>query len=311
MSRRLVWIACLAFIIAYAALLRLDAITLSYGPVERPGWLKAFQESRGPESVLRPSGMTWTAAPVYPHADGTSTHYISDPYTYLQYAREMDSFFEAHRREPLFPAVTKAFLALFADQDVAVSFASATFSVLSVILTAILGASVFSRPVGLVAAGALAIEYDAISWGIAGWRDDAFTCGVLASAWLMVRYLRKPSGLNAVALGVVAAARVSSGSQPSRFSCRAPLFLSLCCVAGAGLAGLRSHTGRLQRPRSSAHFSSTAGSCSAIPSMRSTCTLTCTVRQEGRSKPADPRPSILYGRESGGRLKPWTPRSLA
>jgi 4-amino-4-deoxy-L-arabinose transferase-like glycosyltransferase len=204
MSRRLVWIACLAFIIAYAALLRLDAITLSYGPVERPGWLKAFQESRGPESVLRPSGMTWTAAPVYPHADGTSTHYISDPYTYLQYAREMDSFFEAHRREPLFPAVTKAFLALFADQDVAVSFASATFSVLSVILTAILGASVFSRPVGLVAAGALAIEYDAISWGIAGWRDDAFTCGVLASAWLMVRYLRKPSGLNAVALGVVA-----------------------------------------------------------------------------------------------------------
>ena len=88
--------------------------------------------------------------PTYPHRDGTATRYRSDPYTYLQYAREMRSFYAAHRREPLFPFVTKLFLWLLDQQDVAVSFASATFSVLAIVATYLLGATAFS-PLAVVA----------------------------------------------------------------------------------------------------------------------------------------------------------------
>ena len=79
-------IALLLLVIAYGALLRFDALTLTYGTVQSPGWLRALQESRGATSVLRPADFQW---------ERWQGRYISDPYTYLNFAREMRSFYAA------------------------------------------------------------------------------------------------------------------------------------------------------------------------------------------------------------------------
>ena len=180
----------------YGAALRFDALTLRYGPVETPAWLRSLQESRGRQSAIRPAAVVW--GPV------VGRRYISDPFTYIKYATEMRSFYAAHRREPLFPFVTKVFLDLLNGQDVAVSFASASFSVLAILATYLLGSYAFSYGVGLGAALAMAIEYDVISWGVRGWRDDAFTCAVVLSCWALLRCSRVPSRGHAVVLGVAA-----------------------------------------------------------------------------------------------------------
>ena len=191
-------------VLFYTALLRVDALTQMYGPVRSPGWLQALQQSRLGDSVLRPRGMTWTPVPPYPHADGPPTLYRSDPYTYLKYAREMRSFYAAHVREPLFPFTTKVFLWLFGQQDVAVSFASAAFSMLAIVGTYLAGALAFSRLVGVLAAFTLGIEYELIGWNVGGWRDDAFMAAVVVCAYTMLRYCRWPSRNNAVFMGIAA-----------------------------------------------------------------------------------------------------------
>lgn len=193
------WLVPLLLLVvaSYGALLRLDALSQQYGPVQQPAWLRAVQEQRLGPSRLRPSGMTW---------ERVTGRYISDPYTYLQYAREMTSFYAAHRREPLFPFATRVSLDLLGDQDVAVSFASAAFSVLVIVATGLLGALAFSPFVGLAAAAAVAIEFDLISWGTRGWRDDAFTLAVVLTAYACVRTWRTPSHRNALLLGVVGGA---------------------------------------------------------------------------------------------------------
>ena len=201
---RILALGLLVLVVAYGALLRFDAITLDYGPVSRPAWLRAVQQSRTAHSVLRPDAVTWSPVPYYPHREGGWTKYSSDPYTYLKYARGMRSFYAAHYREPLFPFVTRIFLELLRNQDVAVSFASASFSVLAIVATYLLGAYAFSRGVGLGAALAMAIECDLISWGVIGLRDDAFTCAVVLFSYALVRYLRGPSRGNAILAGVVA-----------------------------------------------------------------------------------------------------------
>jgi hypothetical protein len=60
------------------------------------------------------------------------------------------------------------------------------------------------RWVGFAAAMAMAmaIDYDAISWAVGGWRDEAFAFGVVMSAWSMIRLLRTPSWGTAIVLGV-------------------------------------------------------------------------------------------------------------
>jgi hypothetical protein len=199
-------IVCIAFIALYGAALRLNAITGTYGVVSSPAWLASLQHAMEPPMrTLQPRGIDWIRAPLYPHANGTETHYRSDPYTYLEYARAMRHFSDAHRREPIFPFTTRLWLDLLSDQDVAVSFASAMFAVLAIVATYLLGAAAFSRPVGLAAAAAFAIEYTNISWNIAGWRDDAFTLGVVMFAYAVLRTTRRPSTGNAVFVGVVTA----------------------------------------------------------------------------------------------------------
>lgn len=194
-TRRGARIGLLALVVAYGALLRLDALTLTYGVVERPSWLRSLQSSRGPESVVRPSGFRWQ------RSEG---RYISDPVTYLKYAREMRSFYAAHGREPLYPLATKISLRLLSDQDIAVSFTSMFFSVLAIVGTFLLGSYAFSYWVGLGAAAAMAIEYDVVTWGVGGWRDDAFTAVVVFCALAMLRYARIGSAGAAVALGAIA-----------------------------------------------------------------------------------------------------------
>ena len=232
-------------VVIYGAFLRFDAITLKYGPVTRPSWLRAIQQTRGPESLLRPAGVTWAAVPAYPHRDGPPTQYVSDPYTYLRYAREMRSFYAAHYREPVFPFVTKIFLHLLRNQDVAVSFASAAFSVLAIVGTLALGWYAFSWWVGLGAALAMAIEYEIVSWSVEGLRDDAFVCAAVLSTYVMLRYARVPSKRNALLVGIAGGVACLIRITALSFLVPGLLFLLIATTArwrerlkGAGLAAL-------------------------------------------------------------------------
>ena len=102
----------------------------------------------------------------------------------------MPSFYDAHDREPVYPYVLKMVLHLFGNQDVAVSFTSTAFSLLAIWLTSVLGAMVWSRAAGLLAALGLALDYDAVSLASAGWRDDAFVAAVVLCAVLILRAWR-------------------------------------------------------------------------------------------------------------------------
>jgi len=197
----------LILIASYAALLRLEAITVKYGAVQHPSWLRALQEQAvATAPSLRPTAMTWTPVDPSPHKDGRSSRYTSDPYTYLLYAREMRSFYGAHYREPVFPTATRVFLWWLHDQDVAVSFASATFSILTVVAAYFVGLAAFGSPwIGLGAALGMAIERDVIAWSVSGWRDDAFAFAVLLAVYALLVYRQKPSIGRAVTLGAVAA----------------------------------------------------------------------------------------------------------
>jgi hypothetical protein len=202
--RQLASAGLVTLVVVYGATLRLEAITRTYGPVDSPRWLHILQErSIGALRRLTPAGLTWSPESDYAHLNAPPTKYSSDPYTYLQYAREMRSFYAAHRRERLFPFATKVWLWLLHQQDVAVSFASASFAVIAILGTFLLGAYAFSYGVGLGAALAMSIEYDLISWSIGGWRDDAFVAAVVWFTYALLRCLREPSRYNSALAGVL------------------------------------------------------------------------------------------------------------
>jgi hypothetical protein len=182
---------------AYGGLLRLDALVQRYGTVDRPLWAYVLTHEVAPIAAsLHPSSYRWPVEK--PYVGG-------DPINYLKYAREMRSFYQAHVREPIFLALTRAFLWLLSDQDAAVSFASVTGSMLAILATYLLGATVLSRAAGLAAALILAVEYELISWSVEGWRDDLFMAMVVLSTWAFVRCRRDPSLAYAVLLGVTTA----------------------------------------------------------------------------------------------------------
>ena len=195
-------VTLLAGILSYGMLLRIDAIAGRYGPVASPAWLAAVQgRSLAAPHAIRPSSITWQPEQEHPHRDGTITRYRSDPYTYLEAARTMTSFYEAHFREPIFPFATKVFLYLLGGQDVAVSFTSTCFSVLAIWFTYLLGASIWSRPVGLLAATGLALDHDVVSLASSGWRDDAYMAVVTLCVYLMLRWWRAQPGSIAIGRG--------------------------------------------------------------------------------------------------------------
>ena len=189
-SRVAAW-TVLAVIVIHGALLRVDAIAGKYGAVASPRWLNALQTRSiaAPQSI-RPALIQWELQPLFPHRDGTSNRYYSDPYEYLDLARQMPSFYAGAVREPVFVFTTRVFLRLLDDQDVAVSFASAFFSTLAIWLTYLLGASLWSRPAGLLAAAGLALDIDVVSLASLGWKDDAYMAALALCTLLMLRAWR-------------------------------------------------------------------------------------------------------------------------
>jgi Dolichyl-phosphate-mannose-protein mannosyltransferase len=181
----------------YGGLVRLDAIVERYGPVEHPGWAR----------VLTHAAPRWAAA-IKPDAhrwDRIAHPYIGgDPINYLRFSREMRTFYQPHVREPLFLAWTKGFLWLLSDQDIAISFASAASSTLAIFGGYLLTATLVSPAAGVVAALLLACEYDLITWGIDGWRDDTFMATVVFTAWAFVRLHRNPGFATALVAGLTA-----------------------------------------------------------------------------------------------------------
>ena len=189
----------LVLVLALAGALRLDAVMVRYGPFDRPAWL-AETEIHTRERIegwLRPHSFSWAKIPV-PYVGG-------DPIGYLQFGREMTSFYAAHVREPMFPGAVHVWLRLVADQDVAVSFASAFFSFLAVPATWWLGRLAYGPWVAFLTALGLAIDHDAVTWAADGWRDDTVLFFAVWVALGLLASWRRPSWPWAIALGVGAA----------------------------------------------------------------------------------------------------------
>ena len=185
----------LLLITTFGALLRVDVFVQRYGTLDHPLWAKVLTQDLAPiVGRLHPSPYHWYRVE-HPYVGG-------DPINYIKYAREMRSFYQAHVREPVFLALTRAYLWALADQDVAVSFASMTGSILTIVAVYLLGTALLSRAAGVVLSLLVAIEYELISWSVDGWRDDMFMAMVTFSAWALVRCQRTPSLKNGALVGI-------------------------------------------------------------------------------------------------------------
>lgn len=184
-------------ITAWGGLLRLDALVERYGAVESPSWARALTHAAPRWAAhLKPSAHQWRAI---------ATPYVGgDPINYLRYAREMQTFYQAHVREPVFLAETRVFLWLLHGADVAVSFASAAGSTAAVLGAYLVAAAVASPIAGLVVALLMAGEYHLITWGVDGWRDDTFMALLLLTLWGFLQLRRRPSFAHALLAGVAA-----------------------------------------------------------------------------------------------------------
>ncbi len=197
LGRVLVTLA-LGGILAYAALLRLDALFGKYGPFSRPGWVVGLEHGvDAVRTALVPDDWIWTPP---------DRRYYGDPQNYIRFAREMRHFYQAHVREPVFLAATRLFMALTGGLDESVSFASASFSVLAVLAIFLLGRAVHSTAAGLAAAAALAIDHEVVRWAPDGWRDDAYMAMVAFSAWALVRLSQRRTLAWGAVFGAAAAA---------------------------------------------------------------------------------------------------------
>lgn len=192
-ARRVLRVAVPSLVVLYAGALRLETLVGRYaweGPREAIA-VQRFIER------WHPGGLEWT-----PEVEITG----GDPYHYAQRARGMSGFYDADAREPLFPSLTRLFLGPLGGRILAVHVASAVASTLLVLATYLLGATAFSRAVGLVAALALAIDRDALWWSVEGFRDDTFALFAILSAVALVRVLLRPDVRRGALAGVAGAA---------------------------------------------------------------------------------------------------------
>jgi tetratricopeptide (TPR) repeat protein len=189
-------VAIPALIVLYAALLRFEALTIKHGIVERPAIIRSLQQHTGPLKDLHPDTLRWKP--------GSNPYEKGDPINYLRMARAMKSFYAAQFREPFYVWIVKQSLKVFDQKDIAVSFASAFFSVLAVLATFILAQYAFSFWVGVIAALSMSIDQELISIGVDGWRDDTFMFLVLMFSYALLRLFRKASFGNALFAGIIA-----------------------------------------------------------------------------------------------------------
>ncbi|HEY5908574.1 MAG TPA: hypothetical protein VIZ31_11050, partial [Vicinamibacteria bacterium] len=132
-----VWICALA-VVAYAGLLRVESVVRQHWGLEAPTWAR---RGAALATELRPASLRQLPA---------ERPYFGDPANYLRFAREMEHFYDAHVREPLFVAATRVGLSFTGNADVGISLASAFFSTLLVGATFLMGARAFGPGVGLV-----------------------------------------------------------------------------------------------------------------------------------------------------------------
>ncbi len=195
-SRAAAWHALAVAITLYGALLRLDSFVGKYGPLDAPGWARIATRNVAPlVAAIRPSSVHWTRE-LEPYVGG-------DPITYIQYGREMTTFYQPHVREPVFLAMTHAGLWALDDQDYGVSLASAVGSTLAIFATYLVGAALLSPLTGVLAALLTATELEMVTWGVDGWRDDTFTATILFSVWALLRLRARPSFGNALLAGAL------------------------------------------------------------------------------------------------------------
>ena len=195
-SRAAIAHALAVVITLYGGLLRLDSFVGKYGTLDHPAWARIATRNIAPlVPAIRPQSVHWTHEP-NPYVGG-------DPITYIQYGREMESFYQPHVREPVFLAMVHAGLWALDDQDFGVSLASAVGSMLAIFATYLVGAALFSPAAGLLAALLTATELEMVTWGVDGWRDDTFTATILFSVWALLRLRARPSLANALVAGAL------------------------------------------------------------------------------------------------------------
>ena len=188
-----VWALALT-VVAYAGLLRVESVVRQHWGLDAPAWARRASEL---STELRPAALKHGPA---------ERPYFGDPTTYLRFAREMEHFYDARVREPLFVAATRMGLAWSGGGDIGISLTSALFSTLLVGATFLMGARAFGPGVGLVAALLLAVEGDAIGLAALGWRDDTFAFWVTAFTAALVALLDRPSYGRALVLGLTGGA---------------------------------------------------------------------------------------------------------
>jgi hypothetical protein len=192
LARAVAWALPIA-VVAYGAALRIEALEgRLWGPAA-PGWVHGVARAA---EALRFDGLKWHPA---------ERRYDGDPAQYLEYARAPRSFYEAHRREPLFVYMTRLGLWLSGGDDIGISFASVLSSALAVGAAYLVGAQAFSPAVGLLAAFLLAVERQMVALSIEGWRDDTFLLFVLLSTWALLRLDQRPSFARGALLGLLGA----------------------------------------------------------------------------------------------------------
>ena len=206
-----------ALLMLYAGGLRLESVVRQYWGLGAPGWAR---RATAVVAEIRPNALK---LPPEDHP------YTGDPSGYLRYARQMERFYDAHVREPLFVSATKVGLAASGGADIGISLTSATFSTLMVLGLYLLGAFCFGHAAGLLAAFLLAIEPQVIGLAAQGWRDEAFSFFVLVTALALARQQAKPSFGSAVFTGLAGGACCLTRITSLSFFIPALLFL---CFGG-------------------------------------------------------------------------------
>ena len=223
---RLRWVL-VVLVVLYGGSLRLESVVRQYWGLAAPAWARKVTAL---VSEIRPNALK------LPPKDRP---YAGDPSSYLRYARAMNHFYDAHAREPLFVAATKAGLALTGGADIGISLTSAVFSTLMVLALYLLGAECFGPTVGLLAALLLAIEPQVIGLAAEGWRDEAFSLFVLLTALGLARIQTRPSFAGALGVGMAGGLACLTRITSFSFLIPALLYLFLPDEGAAGATARR------------------------------------------------------------------------